>query len=121
MSVHTPEQLFDAMRAALETGDASAFASHYEMDVVLFQDGTKKHGRDIVRETFAEFAETHPKFELIWHKIATNDDVALIQAHWRVIKDDGSSFEVRPAAVARRQPNGIWQVAIDMPGEQSRL
>ncbi len=112
MSARTPEETHALLAAALNAGDADAFASVFEADATMINppDGMVVHGRDAIRRSIEPIIAEAPTADIkVVGKLESNG-LALTHARWRVGEMSGYG-----TIVSRRQPDGSWLIVLDNP------
>jgi uncharacterized protein (TIGR02246 family) len=112
MTAHTPEETHALLEAALNAGDAHAFAAVFEEDATMIdpQDGVLVHGRDAIRRSVEPVMAAKPAAEIEVVAKLEVDGLALTHARWQAGEMSGYG-----TIVSRRQPDGSWLIALDNP------
>jgi uncharacterized protein (TIGR02246 family) len=120
MPARNPEEIHALIAAALNDGDADAFAALHEQmaTIVVPPQGRRVTGRDAIRAAIAPVLALQPVMRLeIVDKIQT-DGLALTYGHWTLTGSrDGELIEMsgRGTMVSRQQPDGSWRIVLDNP------
>jgi len=120
MAARTPEELDTLFAQALNAGNLDALTSLYEPQASLMPSpGKVVVGTAAIREALAAFVAAKPKMTLTARLVSRTGDLALVTAKWELAMngDDGQPAKVngQSVEVVRRQPDGTWLFAIDMP------
>jgi uncharacterized protein (TIGR02246 family) len=87
--------------------------------VFLPSPGKVVSGRDSIRATMNQFAQTSEKFESKVRTVVSSGDTALAIVDWSLEGKDANGQELRLAGstsdVLRRDPDGVWKFIIDNP------
>lgn len=122
MPARTPEDLDRLFAEALNAGNIDALVALYEPQAALTPPGGKSPviGHAAIREVLAGFVAGKPRMTLMPRLLSQAGELALISAQWSVSMSgpDGKPVQASGQSVelARRQPNGDWLFAIDVPG-----
>ncbi len=109
------------MGQCLGEGNLDACLTLYEPQAsVVQQDGKSASGTAAIREFFKAFAAARPKLSAnIINVVKAGDDLALVYNDWsaELAGSDGSPRTISGKAleVVRRQRDGTWLFAIDIP------
>jgi uncharacterized protein (TIGR02246 family) len=120
MSARNPEEIHSLIAAALNDGDADAFAALHEptATVVVPPEGRRVTGRDAIHAAIAPVLALRPVMRIeIVDKLQT-DGLALTYGHWTLTGSDGGELiemSGRGTMVSRRQPDGSWRIVLDNP------
>ena len=92
----------------------------YEDDAAYIDGhGTVARGHDQIRAALAELIALQPTLDCYEITVDENGDLAILRARWIFsgTNPDGTTFESRGRSieVVRRQPDGTWRFAIDLP------
>jgi uncharacterized protein (TIGR02246 family) len=120
MSARNPEDLDRIFAGALNTGNIEELMSLYEPQASLMAaPGKVVAGSEAIREALAGFIAGKPKMTLTPRVVARTHDLALLASKWSLSMTgpDGRPAEMSGESieVARRQPDGTWRFAIDLP------
>ena len=120
MAARTPEDLDRLFAEALNVGALDTLVALYEPQAALGPaPGKVVVGTAAIRESLAAFLAGKPRISVAPRLLSQTGDLAVLTAKWELsmtgpdgkpAKIDGQSIEV-----ARRQSNGSWLFAIDMP------
>lgn len=124
MSARTPADVDRLFAEALSIGDIDGALALYEPDASYVDgDGTVAHGHEQIRAVLAGLAAMRATLDCDEIDVVENGDLAVLRARWRFngTNPDGTSFETRGRSieVVRRQPDGTWRFAIDLPSGAS--
>lgn len=120
MTPRNPEQIHALVAAALNDGDADAFASLHEptATIVVPPDGRRVTGRAAIRAAIEPLIALRPVVRIdVVDKIQT-DGLALTHGAWTLAgSDDRGLIEMsgRGTMVSRRQADGSWRIVLDNP------
>ena len=120
MTARTPEELDRLFAGAMNAGNLDALVALYEPQASLTPaPGKVAVGTDAIREALGGFLAGNPKMTLMPRVVSRAGDLALLTSKWEITMTDA---EGKPAGlhgqsveVARRQPDGNWLFAIDLP------
>jgi uncharacterized protein (TIGR02246 family) len=120
MSARNPEDLDRLFAQALNAGDLDALTALYEPQAALTPMPDKLvNGTAAIREALAGFLAAKPKITLTPRMVAQAGDIAVVTAKWELAMtgEDGKPANAtgQSVEVARRQPDGRWLFAIDLP------
>lgn len=120
MTALKPEDVDQLFVAALNTGKLEELVALYETEAALMATSREVvTGTAAVREALAGFLSAKPNMSLTPRLIAQTGDLAVVSAKWEVsmIGPDGNPAKVagESVEVMRRQPDGRWFLAIDLP------
>ena len=120
MPARTPGDVDRLFAEALNAGNLEALVALYEPEAVLMpQPGKLVHGTAAIREALAQFVAGKPKISLKPRLNTYTSDLAVVSAHWELSMTgpDGKpvSMTGHSIEVMRRQANGTWLFAIDLP------
>ena len=104
----------------MNAGDLDALVELYESDASLTPaPGKVVVGIDAIREALRGFLDGKPKMTLSPRVVARSGDLALLTSKWELSMTgaDGKSAKMggQSVEIARRQPDGNWLFAIDLP------
>jgi uncharacterized protein (TIGR02246 family) len=115
----TPDDLMSSFFAGFNAGDLDATAGLYERTgVFVAQPGMMAEGTAAVRAALAQFFALRPQLAVTASRIIIAGDIALALTKWTLdgAGPDGPIQMTGTATdVLRRQPDGVWRVAIDNP------
>jgi uncharacterized protein (TIGR02246 family) len=120
MAARKPEELDALFGQALNAGDLDALVALYEPQASLMPSpGKVVVGAPAIREALAAFIAGKPKITLTPRLVSQTGDLALVTAKWELALngDDGKPAKMhgQSVEVVRRQADGNWLFAIDMP------
>lgn len=114
MPASSPHQLHALFERAFNAGDPAAIAELYEPEAVYVSGGRTIVGRDSIRENYVLILPGAGRMRLTTHAVLQSGlDLALLYGEWTLesaVNRGGLSTEV-----ARRQPDGTWLFAVDVP------
>jgi uncharacterized protein (TIGR02246 family) len=124
MLARTPADVDRLFATALSNGDLDGALAMYEEDATYTDgDGTVSRGHAQIRATLAELIAQRPTLNCYEIDVAENGDLAVLRARWIYsgTDADGTAFEHRGRSieVVKRQPDGNWRFAIDLPNGAS--
>jgi uncharacterized protein (TIGR02246 family) len=104
----------------LNAADLDALVSLYEPNAALMpMPGNVVVGAAAIREALAGFLAMKPTIRIAGRLVAQTGDLALLASDWTL---DATGSDGKPVTmtgsgveVARRQPQGHWLFAMDMP------
>ena len=120
MAARAPEDLDRLFAGAMNAGDLDALVELYESDASLTPaPGKVVVGIDAIREALRGFLDGKPKMTLSPRVVARSGDLALLTSKWELSMTgaDGKPAKMggQSVEIARRQPDGNWLFAIDLP------
>jgi len=120
MAARAPEDLDRLFAGAMNAGDLDALVELYESDASLTPaPGKVVVGIDAIREALRGFLDGKPKMMLSPRVVARSGDLALLTSKWELSMTgaDGKPAKMggQSVEIARRQPDGNWLFAIDLP------
>ena len=120
MTARTPEDVDRQFAEALNAGKLDALVELYEPQAALTPMPDKLvTGTAAIRESLAGFLAGKPHITLTPRLVAQTGDVAVVSAKWElsVTGPDGKPAKMtgQSVEVARRQSDGRWLFAIDLP------
>jgi uncharacterized protein (TIGR02246 family) len=117
MSAKTPEEIHALLAAAVNAGDADAFADLHEDAAVVRvpPEGRRVAGKDAIRAAVRAVFALKPHAEILVLGKLEGDDLALTHARVNVVAEDGLRLAGRGTVVSRRQPDGTWRIVLDNP------
>lgn len=120
MAARTPEDLDRLFAGAMNAGNLDALVALYEPQASLTPaPGKVAVGTDAIRGALAGFLAGNPKMTLSPRVVSRAGDLALLTSKWEITMTDadGKPAQLRGQSVevARRQPDGDWLFAIDLP------
>ena len=120
MTARTPDDLDRLFAGAMNAGDLEALVALYEPQASLTPaPGKVAVGIDAIREALGGFLDGRPKMALSPRVVARSGDLALLTSKWELTMTgpDGKPAQMhgQSVEVARRQPDGNWLFAIDLP------
>jgi uncharacterized protein (TIGR02246 family) len=115
-----PVELDRLFEQALNAGDIDALVGLYEPQAALMPSpGKVVTGAEAIREALAGFLAGKPTITTSGRLVAQTGDIALLANRWTLAMTgpDGkpTTMSGNAVEVARRQPDGHWLFAIDMP------
>ena len=129
MAARTPQEVDVLFAQALNSGNLDALVSLYEAQASLMPSpGKIVVGTAAIRDALAAFVAGKPHITLTPRVVSQTPDLALVTATWQLAMtgQDGkpASMEGQSVEVVRRQADGSWRFAIDLPfgvnaGEQA--
>jgi ketosteroid isomerase-like protein len=109
-----PRDMAPRFNALYAAGDLDNLVQLFEPDAILrIGDGEPLQGRDAIREALADFIAPGAVMDTTEVDVVERDGVAYVATRWRIrgaLEMEGASREV-----LRRQPDGRWLYAIDLP------
>jgi len=120
MTTSDPVDLDRLFEKSLNSGDVDALVALYEPTAALMpMPGKIVVGAAAIREALAGFLADKPTIATSGRLVAQAGDVALLANRWTLSMTgpDGKPATMSGDAVeiARRQPDGHWLFAVDMP------
>ena len=120
MAARTPEDLDRLFAGAMNAGNLDALVALYEPQASLTPaPGKVAVGIDAIREALRGFLDGKPKMTLSPRVVARSGDLALLTSKWELSMTgaDGKPAKMggQSVEIARRQPDGNWLFAIDLP------
>jgi uncharacterized protein (TIGR02246 family) len=120
MGARSPEEIDPLFAKALNAGDLDALMALYEPQASLMPSpGKVVVGTAAIREALGALLAARPNMTLAQRLVSRTDDLALVTSKWELTMTgaDGqrSTMNGQSVEVARRQPDGSWRFAIDMP------
>jgi uncharacterized protein (TIGR02246 family) len=120
MAARTPEEIDPLFAQALNAGDLDALLALYEPNASLMPSpGKVVAGTAEIREALSAFLAGRPNITLTRRLVSRSDDLALVTSKWELTMTgaDGqrSTMSGQSVEVVRRQRDGSWRFAIDMP------
>ena len=120
MPARKPEDVDALFAQALNGGDLDGLVALYEPQASLMPSpGKIVVGAAAIREALAAFIAAKPKITLSPRVVSQTGDLALVTAKWELSLngEDGKPAQMHGQSVeiARRQADGSWRFAIDMP------
>jgi uncharacterized protein (TIGR02246 family) len=120
MPARTPEDVDSLFAQALNAGNLDALVALYEAQASLMPfPGTLVAGTAAIRESLAAFLAGKPTMTISPRLVSQSGDLALVTAKWQlaVTGKDGkpAKMEGQSVEVVRRQADGRWLFAIDLP------
>jgi uncharacterized protein (TIGR02246 family) len=120
MSARLPADVDRLFAEALSAGDLEGALAMYEEDASY---GEVARGRAQIREALAELIALKATLNCYEIDVVENGDLAVLRARWIFsgTGTDGQAFESRGRSieVVRRQADGSWLFAIDLPSGAS--
>ncbi len=120
MSAQTPEDIDRLFAEALNAGKLDALVALYEPQATLAPMLDKLvTGTAAIREALAGFLAGKPRMSLTPRLVAQAGELAVVSAKWELSMTgtDGKPANMtgQSVEVVRRQPDGRWLFAIDLP------
>jgi uncharacterized protein (TIGR02246 family) len=120
MTARTPEDLDRLFAEALNKGNLDALVALYEPNAALTPMPDKLvTGSAAIRESLAGFLAGKPHITLTPRLVAQSGEVAVVSAKWELAMTgpDGKPAKMtgQSVEVVRRQSDGRWLFAIDLP------
>lgn len=120
MTARTPEDLDRLFAEALNAAKLDALVALYEPQAALMpMPDTVVNGTPAIREALAGFLASKPTISLTPRLVAQSGDVAVVSAKWELAMTapDGKPAKMtgQSVEVVRRQSDGRWLFAIDLP------
>jgi uncharacterized protein (TIGR02246 family) len=120
MAARTPEDVDSLFAQALNAGNLDALVALYEPQASLMPfPGTLVTGTAAIRESLAAFLAGKPTMTISPRLASQSGDLAVVTAKWQlaVTGKDGkpAKMEGQSVEVVRRQGDGRWLFAIDLP------
>jgi len=118
MTAKVPEELHRLIAAAINAGDVDAYADLHEPDATAIfpTDGSIVHGRAEMRAALRPVLALTPRIENTVAGKLERDGLALTHARWALTasESDGQVIELGGVGtiVSRRQPDGLWRIAL---------
>lgn len=108
------------MTEHFHAGDIEGVMESYEeRPMVVFEPGKSVEGHGDVRQVFEELFGMRPRFTYGGHQVIVGDEIAIHVAPWTMqgTGADGQPISDQGLSVAalRRQADGAWKIAIDIP------
>ena len=120
MAARTPAEVDLLFAQALNAGNLDALVSLYEAQAALMPSpGNLVAGTAAIREALAAFVAGKPHITLTPRVVSQSGELAVVTAKWQlaVTGPDGkrANMEGQSVEVVRRQSDGSWRFAIDLP------
>ncbi|HTS20472.1 MAG TPA: SgcJ/EcaC family oxidoreductase [Casimicrobiaceae bacterium] len=120
MRARKPEDLDRLFQEALNAGKIDDLVALYEPQATLMpMPGKLVTGHAAIREALNGFLAGKPKISIAPSVAAQSGDVAVVNGKWNleVAGQDGkrTQMSAQEVVVARRQADGRWLIAIDLP------
>ena len=121
MPAHTPEEVDRLFTEAVNAGDLDALMALYEPGAGFTGEpgGQAIIGTTAIRQALSEFLGLKPKINIEARNLCQAGDIAFTSGRWSFsgTGPDGSpvSMSGQSAEVVRRQADGTWLFAIDLP------
>jgi uncharacterized protein (TIGR02246 family) len=120
MAARNPEDLDRLFAGAMNAGNLDALVELYEPQASLTPaPGKVVAGTDAIREALRGFLDGKPKMTLSPRVVARSGDLALLTSKWELTMTGADGKPARMGGqsveIARRQPDGNWLFAIDLP------
>jgi uncharacterized protein (TIGR02246 family) len=123
-SAHHPADVDRLFAEALSAGDLEGALAKYEPDgCYVMSNGKFARGHEEIRAALADLIALDCTLDCRVFDVVENGDLAVLRADWTFsgTNADGEPFENRGRSieVVRRQPDGTWRFAIDLPSGAS--
>jgi uncharacterized protein (TIGR02246 family) len=120
MAARTPEDVDRLFVDALNAGKIDDLVALYEPQATLMPSpGNLVTGTAAIRESLKQFISAEPKMTLSPRLVAQTGDLAVIGSKWdlSMTGPDGKPAQMKGESleVVRRQSDGRWLFAIDLP------
>ena len=119
MPAHKPEQVNDCLIEAINNGDVEAALAMYEADAAFVTAEGIVTGTAAVRKVMEAFIALKPTISMVAKKPVQTGDIAVTSGSWSLTGTgaDGEALKMsgKSVEVVRRQANGTWLFAIDLP------
>ncbi|KGQ17770.1 Ketosteroid isomerase-like protein [Lysobacter dokdonensis DS-58] len=113
-AVMHPEDMASRFNTLYAAGDIEGLVALFEPQALLrVGDSAPVHGRDAIRDALKGFIAPGAVMETTHIDVLEHDGLAFVSTRWRIhgaLEMEGTSREV-----LRRQPDGRWLYAIDLP------
>lgn len=124
VEARTPADVDRLFAEALSRGDLDGALAMYEPDAAfVLENGDVARGHAEIRVELARLIAQNPTLDCYEIDVVENGGMAVLRADWTYtgIGEDGEPFEHRGRSVevVRRQPDGRWLFAIDLPSGAS--
>jgi uncharacterized protein (TIGR02246 family) len=124
MTARTPADVDRLFAEALSAGDLDGALAMYEDDAVYIDgNGLRARGREQIRAALAGLIAMNCTLDCYEIDVVENNDLAVLRARWVFTgtNAEGQPFESRGRSieVVRRQADGAWRFAIDLPNGAS--
>jgi len=124
MAARTPADVDRLFAEALSAGDLEGALALYEEDACFARnDGEPARGHAEIREELAALIAHKPTLDCYEIDVLENGDLAVLRARWtfKGTNSAGKEYETqgRSIEVVRRQPDGTWRFALDLPSGAS--
>ncbi len=120
MAARTPAELHSLFASALNRGDLDGLLALYEPTASLVPEpGKVVTGLEGIGQALQLFLDMKPTIRIETKGVVQTGDLAVLQSKWTLdcCSPDGKPMQMSGHAteVVRRQPNGNWLYAIDLP------
>ncbi len=120
MPARTPEDVDRLFVDALNAGKLDELVALYEPQATLMPSpGKRVNGAAAIREALQQFIDAKPRMTLQPRLVAQTGDLAIIGSTWdlSMTGPDGKPAQMKGESieVVRRQGDGRWLFAIDLP------
>ncbi len=119
MPAHKPEQVNDCLIEAINNADVEAALAMYEKDAAFVTEEGTVTGTAAVRQVMEAFIALKPKISMVAKEAVQTGDIAVTGGTWSLTGTgpDGEVLEMsgKSVEVVRRQADGTWLFAIDLP------
>jgi ketosteroid isomerase-like protein len=124
LKAHIPADVDRLFAEALSAGDLEGALAMYEPDAVYQSEPDEPaRGHAAIREELAALIALDCTLDCYRIDVVENGDLAVLRADWIFTgtNADGEPFENRGRSIeiVRRQPDGTWLFAIDLPSGAS--
>lgn len=115
-----PEETLRQLVDALNARDAESAMAQYHPDAAFVPEpGKPETGLVAIRAALDAFLATQPRLAVEIAQVIEAGDVALCCTRWTLTDADADEGEPIGAGVGavvlRRQPDGVWKIAIENP------
>jgi len=116
MSAPHAAAIHPLVQDAFNRGDVDALARLYEIDALLVIGGQRMEGREAIRQAYRDVLARGGRMKLETRSIIESPaGIAVLHGEWSIEPDRrGLSTEI-----VRKQPDGTWLFAIDIPQTSS--
>ena len=120
MPAYKPDDIHALFEHAFNSADVDAVVALYEPLAVLVVDGRKVVGHDGIRKSYEGFFLQRARMTLETRTvIESGEGLAMLYGSWVIqpLEPEASGVTTRGISteVVRRQPDGTWLFAIDIP------
>ena len=120
MPARKPEEIDTLFAQALNAGNLDALVALYEPQASLMPSpGNLVSGTAAIRDSLAAFVAGKPTMQISPRLVSQSGDLAIVTAKWQLTMTGGdgkpANVEGQSVEVVRRQADGRWLFAIDLP------